>query len=167
MIGLETARLKYRQWQENDFDAIREFYASPSNARFVGGVKNPEEAWRLMATYIGHYHLKGFSYLPLEEKVSGKLVGTVGLWNSSPWPELELGYWILPEMQGKGYAYEAGLAMKSFAFFQLNATTLVSYIDPQNLPSQKLAQKLGAVLDKKIQLLDFGWHEVYRYSSEK
>ncbi|OJJ14813.1 hypothetical protein BKI52_40350 [marine bacterium AO1-C] len=165
MIDLTTDRLKFRQWNANDFEAFAHFFADEANARYVGGQKNREEAWRLMATYIGHYQLNGFSYMAIEDKNTKKLVGCVGLWKSEPWPELELGYWLLPEMQGKGYAFEAAQRVKNHALETLKRATLVSYIDPTNEPSQKLAVRLGGVHEKDIQLLEFGLHRVYRYSN--
>ena len=163
MIGLETERLIFRQWQKKDYPIFAEFYSVEVNARYVGGVKTPEESWRLMATYIGHYELNGFSYLAIAEKDSGNLIGTIGLWKSQPWPEPELGYWLLPKFQGKGFGVEAGLAVKEFALIKLKLASLVSYIDPANEPSKKLAIRLGAKFDSTIKLLDFGTHEVYRY----
>ncbi len=163
MVGLATDRLIFRQWKNEDYPAFSAFYSDEANARFVGGQKKPEAAWRLMATYMGHYHLRDYSYLAIDEKDTGKLIGTVGLWNSEPWPEPELGYWLLPEAQGKGYGVEAGLAVKNYALNTLQLDTLVSYIDPANEPSKKLAQRLGARYDATIELLDFGPHEVFRY----
>ncbi|MBX2875211.1 MAG: GNAT family N-acetyltransferase [Saprospiraceae bacterium] len=163
MEHLETERLRFRLWKNSDFPALAEFYAKEENARFVGGVKKGEVAWRLMATYLGHYLLKGYSYLAIEEKASGKLMGTVGLWNSEPWPEPEMGYWLVPEGQGKGYGVEAGRVVKDFAKNDLQLPSLVSYIDPTNEPSKKLARRLGATYDGTVQLLEFGLHEVHRY----
>lgn len=163
MIGLETERLKFRQWQKSDYPIFAKFFSEKESARFVGGLKSPEESWRLMATYIGHYTLYGYSYLAIETKDTQQLIGTVGLWNSDPWPEPELGYWLLPEVQGKGYGVEAGVAVKQYALETLKLDSLVSYIDSTNEPSKKLALVLGAHLDKPIELLDFGQHEVYRY----
>lgn len=163
MIGLETERLIFRQWQNTDYPIFAEFYSIEENARYLGGVKTPEESWRLMASYVGHYELNGFSYLAIAEKDSGNLIGTIGLWKSPAWPEPELGYWILPQSQGKGFGVEAGLAVKKFALDKLTLNSLVSYIDPSNEPSKKLALRLGAKFDSTIKLLDFGKHEVYRY----
>jgi len=163
MIGLETERLIFRQWRSSDYPLIAEFYQNIYNARFVGGLKTAEEAWRLMSTYIGHYELKKYSYLAIDEKSSGKLIGTIGLWNSTPWPEPELGYWLLPRAQGKGYGLEGGKAVKNFAIETLKLDSLVSYIDASNEASKKLATRLGGVYEETIELLDFGTHEVFRY----
>lgn len=163
MINLKTERLLFRQWKNEDYPIVAQFYSVEDNARYVGGLKSPEESWRLMATYIGHYALKGYSYLAIVEKETDQLIGTVGLWNSAPWPEHELGYWLLPEAQGRGYGVEAGLAVKQYALEVLQLPSLVSYIDPNNAPSKKLALRLGAQYDSTIELLDFGPHEVYRY----
>ena len=163
MIGLETERLIFRQWKNSDYPILANFYSVEENARYVGGIKTSEESWRLMATYIGHYELNGFSYLAIVEKDSENLIGTIGLWKSHPWPEPELGYWLLPDSQGKGYGVEAGLAVKKFALEELKLNSLVSYIAPSNHPSKKLALRLGAIFDSSIDLLNFGNHEIYRY----
>ncbi len=163
MIGLETERLIFRQWKNSDYQILAKFYSIEENARYVGGIKTPEESWRLMATYVGHHKLNGYSYLAVDEKDSRTLIGTVGLWNSHPWPEPELGYWLLPEAQGKGFGMEAGFAVKNFALDTLKLSSLVSYIDPSNKSSKKLAVRLGAKFDSTIELLNFGHHEVYRY----
>lgn len=162
MLNLSTERLKFRQWDESDYPEIKTFFSQEDKARFVGGVQNQESSWRLMATYIGHYKLKGYSYLAIETKSDNQLVGTVGLWKSEPWPEHEMGYWLLPHMQRKGFGLEAGKAVLQHAKI-IDLPSLVSYIDPRNEPSKKLTLGLGARLDQTIELLDFGPHEVYRY----
>lgn len=163
MLDLETDRLKFRQWRSSDFEPFSNFFSDANNAQFVGGQKSREESWRLMASYIGHFQLNGYSYIAVEEKASKKLVGTVGLWNSEPWPEPELGYWLLPDMQGKGFAVEAGQAVIDFAYDRLKLSTFVSYIDEANSPSIKLAERLGAFRDGGLDLLSFGYHAIYRY----
>ncbi len=162
MLDLVTERLKFRQWTEADYPQVKDFFSLETNARFVGGVQNLESSWRLIAAYIGHYQLKGFSFLAVETKADQQLIGTVGLWKSIPWPEHELGYWLLPEMQGQGYGQEAGKAVLAHAK-EINLPSLVSHIDAKNERSIKLAKALGAQYDKTIDLIGFGPHEVYRY----
>ena len=163
MSNIETNRLVLRLWSEGDFDKFAEYYANENSAKYVGGKKNIDEAWRHFALLIGHWQLKGFGYWAVDEKNTGNFVGCVGLWQSAGWPELELGYWLLNEYQGKGYAYEAALKSKEYARDVLSAISLVSYIDPSNSPSIKLAEKMGAKYEKTTELLKHGPHCVYRH----
>lgn len=163
MQDLSTDRLSFRSWREDDFEAMASYFSKSEAVHFLGGTKSPEEVWRLLAAYIGHFHLRGFSYMAVEEKKTQALIGSIGLWDSTPWPELELGYWLFPAYQGKGYAFEAAKAAQQYAFSTLQRSTLVSYIAEENIASIQLAQKLGGVYEKDIPLLGFGIHRIYRY----
>lgn len=160
---LETERLVLRQWEARDFEPFATYYAAEETARYVGGVSSRDQAWRRLAAQIGHWTLLGFGYWAVEEKSSGEFAGCVGLWRSAGWPELELGYWLMPSMFGKGYATEAGAASRDFAWEIVGAESLVSYIDPENEPSKRVAERLGARYEATIELLSLGPHCVYRY----
>ena len=164
MKRIETERLILRNWkEETDLEPLVTYYADEKAVRFVGGVKNQEEAWRLMASYIGHFHVRGYSYWAVEEKSTGNFAGAVGIWNSAFWPEPELGFWLITEKQGLGYATEAAEKCLDYALNQLNIKSLVSYINQHNSASIKVALKLGAKFDGECQLLNFGPHAIYRY----
>lgn len=66
------------------------------------------------------------------------------------------------EHQGKGYALEAFTKCKDYARHVLKASS-VSYIDPDNVASIKLALKLGAKYENTIELLAHGAHHIYRH----
>ncbi|MEE9207654.1 MAG: GNAT family N-acetyltransferase [Gemmatimonadota bacterium] len=163
MKEVKTERLLLRQLEERDFEFYAEYFADEATARYVGGRCDRDTAWRRMATLIGHWELRGYGYWAVEERETGKFVGCVGLWFSEGWPELELGYWLRPEMQGRGYAVEAARESRAYAFEVVGADTLVSYIHPDNEPSKRVAERLGAQLEEVIELLDHGPHCVYRY----
>ncbi|MDH3245194.1 MAG: GNAT family N-acetyltransferase [Saprospiraceae bacterium] len=162
--SIESPRLLLRPWESRDVEIFIKFYNDKNLARFVGGRKTAEEAWRHLACLIGHWYLKGFGYWAVEEKTSGDFVGCCGLWYSQEWPEVELGYWLLPQHMGKGFATEAGMRSLQYASSTLSLTSVVSYIDPANEPSKKVAKRLGGTFEKTIELLSFGLHEVYRYN---
>jgi hypothetical protein len=63
------------------------------------------------------------------------------------WSEPELGWQLQIEAEGKGYAFEAAIAMRDWAFQVRKLKTLVSYIGPDNARSIRLADRLGATLD--------------------
>lgn len=54
MDSLDTARLHLRQWCEDDFGAFPSYYADADSARFVGGLKDPDQAWRHLALQASH-----------------------------------------------------------------------------------------------------------------
>ncbi len=163
MEAIETKRLQLRQWRGSDFVNFSRYYADEDNARYVGGQKDADQAWRHMALQIGHWTLKGFGYWAVDEKGTDDFVGCVGLWQSPGWPELELGYWLVKEHQGKGYALEACLRCIEYARETLGASSLVSYIDPANAASIHLATRLGAVYEHTIELASYGPHGIYRH----
>lgn len=163
MPELETERLMLRKWKARDLEPFIEYYADANSAKYVGGQKTLDEAWRHFALLLGHWELKGYGYWAVEKKESKQFVGCIGLWQSAGWPELELGYWLLNEYHGKGYAIEAAAKCREFARDTLKAKSLVSYIDLENAPSIKLAEALGAKYEETIELLKHGPHRVYRH----
>ena len=98
-----------------------------------------------------------------EEKSTSALIGSIGLWKPEGWPELSVGYWLLEAARGKGYATEGAKRARDYAFDELGAMTLVSYIEPSNVESIRVAERIGAWHDETIHLLDAGEHHVYRY----
>jgi RimJ/RimL family protein N-acetyltransferase len=161
--SIDTERLTLRAWRAGDFAIFERYYDDPDDARYVGGRKDREQAWRHLALQLGHWALKGFGYWAVDEKASGAFVGCAGLWQSPGFPEMELGYWLLRDHRGKGYALEACLRCRQHAREALRAPSLVSYIHPDNTASRRLAERLGAVHEQTIELATFGPHCVYRH----
>jgi RimJ/RimL family protein N-acetyltransferase len=160
---IETDRLRLRQWKDGDLTDVARFFADEDSARYLGGRKDLDQAWRHIAAQIGHWALRGFGHWAVEEKGTGEFVGSVGLWQSAEWPELELGYWLVTEHQGKGYALEAAQRCRDYAREDLKARSLVSYIDARNERSIRLAKRLGAKYEGTIELASCGTQGVFRH----
>ncbi len=77
-------------------------------------------------------------------------------------PEKELGWMLYEGFEGKGYATEAGAALRDWAFDVLKLETLVSYFDPHNAKSMAVSARLGGVRDNKARPQDEG-DVVFRY----
>ncbi|WP_372426224.1 GNAT family N-acetyltransferase [Salinarimonas chemoclinalis] len=149
---LETERLVLRGWREADFEPFAAFYADEESARHVGGLADRIDAWRRMASYAGHWQLRGYGFWALEEKASGEFVGYCGLWFPEGWPEPEVGWGLMPAFRGRGHVGEAALRARAYAYGTLGWTTLISSIDPDNHASARVAQRLGAWRDGTFDL---------------
>lgn len=119
--------------------------ADELTARFIGGVQPRSTAWRSFMTLAGAWYLQGFSMFSVIEKSTGKWVGRVGPWMPADWPGAEVGWGIVRECWGKGYATEAAAAAMDFAFARLEWNEVIHVIDRDNVASQAVARKLGAL----------------------
>jgi RimJ/RimL family protein N-acetyltransferase len=144
---LSSDRIILRPYRLADFDRLAEIYQSP-RAAYIGGLRSLDKVWRDFASDVGQWELMGFGCWSIEDRASGACVGQTGLNFPAEYPEREIGWVLWEEFEGKGYAFEAAKLARAFAFETLKFDTLVSYIDPENARSIKLAEKLGAVLDK-------------------
>ncbi|MCH1908137.1 GNAT family N-acetyltransferase [Stenotrophomonas sp. Y6] len=143
-LRLETERLLLRPPCAEDFDAFAAFCADPLPMQHLGGVQAPSVAWRSLATMAGSWHLLGYSMFSVIEKDSGRWVGRAGPWQPHGWPGPEVGWSIVPDRWGRGYAPEAARAAIDWAFDVLGWDQVIHTIAPDNRNSQAVARKLGA-----------------------
>jgi len=140
---LETQRLILRAPEARDFAPFAAFYVS-DRASFVGGPLTAEASWRMLAMEIGHWSLKGFGRWIVETRQGGDAVGLVGLFEPEGWPEAEIGWDLFNGFEGHGYATEAGLAARNYAYGVLGWPTAISLVKPRNDGSAAVAARLGA-----------------------
>jgi len=160
---LTTDRLTLRALSAADFPAFADFYAS-DRAKFVGGPATAAASWRNLASEIGHWTLRGYGRWAVEETASGKFCGVIGLWCPLDWPEPEIGWDLMAGFEGKGYATEAALAARNYAYDTLGWTTAISLvITEQNAASRAVAQRMGATRDGTFVHGSFGELEIWRH----
>ncbi len=143
-LRLETPRLLLRPTQREDFEAWAAFMADAESARFVGGAQPRSVAWRGFLTMAGAWEIQGYAMFSVIEKASGRWIGRVGPWQPEGWPGTEVGWGIVRDRWGLGYATEAAAAAMDWAFDALGWTDIIHTIDVENVPSQAVARKLGA-----------------------
>jgi RimJ/RimL family protein N-acetyltransferase len=144
-LRLETPRLILRVPQAEDFDAWAGFMADGDATRHIGGPLAQSAAWRAMMTVIGAWHAHGFAMFSVIERKSGRWVGRVGPWMPPGWPGPEVGWAIVRDCWGKGYATEGAIAATNWAFAHLGWTEVIHSIAPDNTASQAVARKLGSI----------------------
>jgi RimJ/RimL family protein N-acetyltransferase len=166
MAALETERLILRMFRQEDFAPYARICADAEVMRYLGEGKALEgwEAWRQMATILGHWQLRGYGLWAVEERETGHLVGRIGLFNPEGWPGLEVGWVLGRAYWGKGYATEGARRALGYAFRELNLPHVISLIQPENHSSIRVAERIGEKLEGKTQL--FG-HEVLVYGIDR
>ena len=147
-ITLQTERLILRPVDpERDFEPWARAMADERTVRFTGGqVMDRAQAWRHMASIIGHWSIRGYGFFSVESRETGEWLGRVGPWYPEGWPAPEVGWTISPEHWGKGYATEAGSAAIDYVFRNLGWQRVVHVILQGNEQSVAVARKLGSTL---------------------
>lgn len=152
-VVLETARLRLRQFREDDLDAWARITSDADVMRYVGGsALTRDEAWRSLGYVLGHWQIRGFGLWAAEEKATGRLVGRIGLYRPEGWPGLEVGWLVERARWGEGFATEGGAAALAHAFRCLAARRVISVIEPANAASIRVAEKLGERFRERRQL---------------
>lgn len=141
---LHTERLTLRPIALEDFPRWAEMMADPEAARYLGGAQPAATAWRGFMTMAGAWSLTGISMFSLEDRETGLWLGRIGPWRPHGWPGNEVGWGLHPEAQGKGYGVEAATAALDYAFDVLDWPDVIHCIDPDNTPSQRLAERVGS-----------------------
>ena len=147
---IETPRLRLRPHTAADFEACLPMWNDPIVTRFIGGRPyTGEEVWQRIQRYAGSWVLLGHGFWVIEDRAAGLLIGEIGIMDAHrdidpPFGEdRELGWALLPNAHGKGFASEALQTVLDWERQVFNAPCLVALIDPDNAPSIRLAHKFG------------------------
>ncbi|WCK01624.1 GNAT family N-acetyltransferase [Agrobacterium tumefaciens] len=163
--SLRTERLTLRPLAMADFPAYRDFMASPRSIG-VGGPYDLPSTWGVFCHDLANWHFFGHGALMIDLGRTGECIGQVGINHGPLFPEKELGWLLYDGHEGRGYAAEAAVAMRDWAFETLNLPTLVSYVSPQNRKSAAVAERIGGTLDPSAPRSD-PEDLVYRYHQVK
>lgn len=110
------------------------------------------QAWRTMALFTGHWTLRGYGLWATEERATGRFIGRIGLWNPEGWPGLEVGWLLDRQVWGRGFATEGGRAALDHAFTVLGVDHVISVIDPDNIRSIRVAERIGERFEREYSL---------------
>jgi RimJ/RimL family protein N-acetyltransferase len=136
----------------DDLDDMASLLGDPQVMRYYPSPKSREEALAWIAWNQRLYREHGFGLWlltlrhrgvrrrlrPAPQRVDGVT-------------ELEVGYHVRPALQGRGLATEAAAACRDYAREVLGVDRLIAIIDPRNRPSQRVAEKLGLVLERQTE----------------
>jgi RimJ/RimL family protein N-acetyltransferase len=149
---IETERLILRPTRVEDFDSWAAFAAHPESMRFLGGPQPRAVAWRGFIAMAGSWALYGFGMFSVIDRASGRWLGRIGPWRPEGWPGNEIGWGMVHDVEGQGYALEGASAAIEWAFDALGWTEIIHCIDDGNARSVALAQRLGSVWQRRATL---------------
>ncbi|MGI9393986.1 MAG: GNAT family N-acetyltransferase [Boseongicola sp.] len=157
---LITERLVLRPSHLSDFQILAEIMCT-DRAQYVGGPMSREDAWYEFIQLSAGWLLHGHGGWTIEK--DGIVCGFVMVGVEPGDHEREVGYLLTEDAEGHGIAYEAARAARDYAFDALGFKTIVSYIDPENTRSSKVAQRLGGDRDENAEAAIGDRMHIYRY----
>ena len=140
-----TDRLRLRMPVLADMEYRVAFYASGRSV-WEDGPLDRHEVWRIFFSEVGQWPLLGFGPFSVEDRATGAYLGEVGIYQPEGYPEPELGWFVVPEAEGRGIAAEATRAVMAWARASFGWDHIDNYIDPGNARSVALGLRLGGVI---------------------
>jgi len=167
--GAETERLKIRQLIMSDVDTWALFFNNNPSLDYLGldlSLDSDTQAKDWIERQLWRYENGKFGHHALIEKSTNRFIGQCGLLTQEldGLEVIEIGYHILPEFWGKGYATEAAQLFRNFAFENKICQSLVSIIDVRNKASQRVAEKNGMLKGPQVKYYDL---DVFIYRINK
>ncbi len=146
MTVLETNRLSVRKLTVEDAPFILRLVNEPSWLRFIGdrGVHSLTDAQKyILNGPLASYERFGFGLYLVQLKEGQIPIGMCGLLKRDVLEDVDIGYALLPEFCGKGYAQEAAAAVLALGRSTFGLKCIAAVVAPDNQSSIKLLKKLG------------------------
>jgi RimJ/RimL family protein N-acetyltransferase len=171
MIILETKRLVLRRQVINDLDNLFALYSDPEITRFIPDApRSFAETRQELEWFInGHPEHPELGLWATIFRETGKFIGRCGLlpWTIEGQKEVEVAYTLARGYWGQGLGTEAARGILRYAFDRLGLPRLICLIDPQNSASQRVAEKIGMTLEKRVDGIDGDNYPTLIYAIDK
>jgi RimJ/RimL family protein N-acetyltransferase len=151
-LPIQTDRLRFRAWTDEDAVALHEIYRDAETMRFIGSTGQPaadlDATRRALDALRRHEALHGFTLWPIDERDGDRVIGLAGLlWVEGHGPEVEAAYLVRRDRSGRGYATEALRAVLGLAHGSLGLERVVALAYPENDASRRVMEKAGMRAD--------------------
>ena len=153
---LETLRLEMREFVAADYDDLWRLGRDPRVMRYIGNGKplTREHVTGMLGRIVRYPTLyPDLGYWHASRRDTGAFIGWFSLKYAGKSPDIEIGYWLLPNAWGHGFATEGAQAMADYAFDDLRLHRIIGVTHPGNKASQRVLMKAG--------LADAGWGHYY------
>jgi [ribosomal protein S5]-alanine N-acetyltransferase len=153
---LETLRLSMRLFTLDDFDDVYALNSDPRVMKYIadGTVSTREEVAGFMPRYARYSRLyPDLGIWHTSRRDSGAFIGFFALNYAGRSTDIEIGYRLLHNAWGLGFATEGATALAHYAFDDLKLNRIIGVTHPDNKASQRVLIKAG--------LADIGWGNYY------
>ena len=149
---ITTDRLILRQMEWSDLNDLKEMLFDPRVMYAYEHNFTEEDAKVWLERQLNRYEQFGFGLWAMVEKKSGEMVGQAGItWQECEGEKvLEIGYLLKYRHWHKGYASEAAIACRNYAFSVLDTDWICSIIKEDNFASQQVAKRVGMKPEKEF-----------------
>lgn len=151
----ETERLIIRPISLDDKAFIFDLYNRPKFIQFIGDrqLKTIADAEDYIKNrFLPQFEKLGYGNYMVITKDKNEKIGAVGIFERDGLDVLDIGFSLLEEFEGKGYAYEAALMVKSIGMDEFGLKKISAITVKDNFSSQKLIEKLGLKFQKYVTL---------------
>ncbi|AVX26259.1 GNAT family acetyltransferase [Pseudomonas syringae pv. atrofaciens] len=152
ILKLDSARLRMRQWRDDDLPAFARMSADPRVMRHFPKPLSHLESAAMIGRLRGHFAELGFGLWALERKDTSEFIGFTGLhvvgFKAPFTPAVEIGWRLAYDHWGLGFASEAAWTALGCGFERLELKEIVSFTAVNNQPSQKVMQAIGMQQDE-------------------
>lgn len=151
----ETERLIIQPVTVDDKEFIFELYNRPKFIQYIGkrGVNTVDDAENYIKNrFLPQFDRLGFGNYLLVTKDKGEKIGAVGIFEREGLDVVDIGFSLLEEFEGKGYAYESAQKVKSIGMDLFGLKKISAITSKDNFSSQKLIEKLGLQFQNYVTL---------------
>ncbi len=152
-VLIETERLNLNAITVDDAELMLAIWNDPAFIRNVmdRGIRTVDEARDAVASGAAKL-FEDFGYGPysMQLKTDGQMIGICGLFRRENLEHPDIGFAVLPEWIGQGFAGEAAIAVRDYACDTLRLPALTAIVSPHNAPSIGLIEKLGMTFERMV-----------------
>lgn len=156
---LTTKRLLLREFGLHDTNFIIQLVNSHGWLKFIGDrhVTTTDDAIKYINnTFIRDYKTNGFGFWMVQITDTNQAIGMCGITKRYGLDGVDIGFALLPEFFGKGYAYEIASATLLYVFAEIKLPYILAITNPNNIRSKQLLVKIGLTYQQKIKLTGDG-----------
>ncbi|NML68929.1 GNAT family N-acetyltransferase [Chryseobacterium sp. RP-3-3] len=153
----ETERLIIQKISVDDKEFVFELYNRPKFIKYIGnrGVNSISDAENyIINRFLPQFDRLGFGNYLVVTKDKGEKIGAVGIFEREGLDVADIGFSLLEEYEGKGYAFEAAQMVKSIGMDLFGLTKISAITSKDNFSSQNLIEKLGLSFKNYVTLPD-------------